>query len=45
MELTLPRDGAHERVQSPQTAVIAGGGLAGVAAAVILAELGRSRRT
>ena len=42
MDLTLPRDGSHERVQSPQTAVIAGGGLAGVAAAVILAERGVS---
>ena len=42
MELILPIDGTHERVQSPQTAVVAGGGLAGVAAAVILAERGVS---
>jgi isorenieratene synthase len=42
MELILPRDGTHERVQTPQTAVVAGGGLAGVAAAVILAERGVS---
>ncbi len=42
MELILPRHGAHEKVSSPQTAVIAGGGLAGVAAAVVLAERGVS---
>ena len=36
-ELILPQHGTHERVPSPQTAVIAGGGLAGVAAAVVLA--------
>ena len=40
--LILPREGAHPRVSSPQTAVIAGGGLAGVAAATILAERGVS---
>jgi monoamine oxidase len=42
MELVLPRHGSYERVQAPQTAVIAGGGLAGVAAAVVLAERGVS---
>jgi isorenieratene synthase len=42
MELILPRHGAYERIHSPQTAVIAGGGLAGVAAAVVLAERGVS---
>lgn len=42
MELILPRHGTLERVQTPQTAVIAGGGLAGVAAAVVLAERGVS---
>ena len=42
MELILPRHGTHEKVSSPQTAVIAGGGLAGVAAAVVLAERGVS---
>ena len=42
MELILPRDGTHERVQTPQTALVAGGGLAGVAAAVSLAERGVS---
>ncbi|MEJ2580793.1 MAG: FAD-dependent oxidoreductase, partial [Acidobacteriota bacterium] len=42
MELILPRHGTHERVQSPQKAVIAGGGLAGVAASVVLAERGVS---
>jgi isorenieratene synthase len=36
----LPKDGTQTRVSSPQTAVIAGGGLAGVAAAVVLAERG-----
>jgi isorenieratene synthase len=40
MELILPQNGAQERVSSPQTAVVAGGGLAGVAAAVVLAERG-----
>jgi isorenieratene synthase len=40
MELILPRRGEHDRVSSPQTAVVAGGGLAGVAAAVVLAERG-----
>jgi isorenieratene synthase len=40
--LFLPRDGRHPRVSKPQTAVIAGGGLAGVAAATILAERGVS---
>ena len=42
MELILPRKGEHDRVQSPLTAVVAGGGLAGVAAAVVLAERGVS---
>ncbi|MEE4270359.1 MAG: FAD-dependent oxidoreductase [Thermoanaerobaculales bacterium] len=42
MELILPRDGTCERVETPQRAVIAGGGLAGVAAAVVLAERGVS---
>ena len=41
-ELILPRQGAHEKIQTPPTAVIAGGGLAGVAAAVVLAERGVS---
>ena len=36
--LKLPRVGRHSRVGTPQTAIIAGGGLAGVAAAVVLAE-------
>ena len=38
--LKLPRDGQQSRVTNPQSAVIAGGGLAGVAAAVVLAERG-----
>ncbi len=42
MEITLPRHGTHRKVQTPQTAVIAGGGLAGVAAAVAFAERGVS---
>ncbi|MCU0303425.1 MAG: FAD-dependent oxidoreductase [Thermoanaerobaculales bacterium] len=42
MELILPQPGTREKVSSPQTAVIAGGGLAGVAAAVVLAERGVS---
>jgi len=42
MELILPRGGIHDRVRSPHTAVVAGGGLAGVAAAVVLAERGVS---
>jgi len=41
-ELILPGAGDHERVRSPLTAVVAGGGLAGVAAAVVLAERGVS---
>jgi len=41
-ELNLPRPGTHEQVHEPKTAVIAGGGLAGVAAAVVLAERGVS---
>ncbi len=41
-ELILPRPGTHEQVHEPKTAVIAGGGLAGVAAAVVLAERGVS---
>jgi carotenoid phi-ring synthase / carotenoid chi-ring synthase len=40
--LILPKDGRHPRVARSQTAVIAGGGLAGVAAATILAERGVS---
>ncbi len=36
----LPKAGDKDRVGSPQTAVVAGGGLAGVAAAVVLAERG-----
>ena len=40
--LILPKDGEQQRVSSVQTAVIAGGGLAGVAAAVVLAERGVS---
>ncbi len=42
MELILPGVGKHKRVRSPLTAVVAGGGLAGVAAAVVLAERGVS---
>jgi isorenieratene synthase len=42
MELTLPKPGTRDRVSTPQTAVIAGGGLAGVAAAAVLAERGVS---
>ena len=43
MEDSSCRDTAHtSRSTSPQTAVIAGGGLAGVAAAVVLAERGVS---
>ena len=42
MELILPRNGKVDRVPSPLTAVVAGGGLAGVAAAVVLAERGVS---
>jgi isorenieratene synthase len=42
MELILPRKGEHDRVLSPLTAVVAGGGLAGAAAAVVLAERGVS---
>jgi isorenieratene synthase len=38
----LPKPGKHQRVSAPQTAVVAGGGLAGVAAAVVLAERGVS---
>jgi isorenieratene synthase len=37
---TLPRAGTHPRVSKPQTAVVAGGGLAGIAAAAALAERG-----
>jgi len=40
--LILPRNGENDRVTSAQTAVVAGGGLAGVAAATILAERGVS---
>ncbi|MCP4001536.1 MAG: NAD(P)-binding protein [Gammaproteobacteria bacterium] len=40
--LILPKDGEQPRVSSAQTAVIAGGGLAGIAAAVVLAERGVS---
>lgn len=42
MDLILPRSGEHDRVPTPRTAVVAGGGLAGVAAAVVLAERGVS---
>ncbi len=42
MQLMLPREGGHPRVPSPMTAVVAGGGLAGVAAATVLAERGVS---
>ena len=41
-QLTLPREGEHDGVPSPRTAVVAGGGLAGVAAAAVLAERGVS---
>jgi isorenieratene synthase len=41
-ELILPRPGEHDRVRSPLTAIVAGGGLAGVAAATVLAERGVS---
>ena len=41
-ELTLPRHGKHDRVPSPRTAIVAGGGLAGIAAAIVLAERGAS---
>ena len=40
--LILPGPGTREKVVSPQTAVVAGGGLAGVAAATVLAERGVS---
>jgi isorenieratene synthase len=40
--LALPREGRRDRVPSPCTAVVAGGGLAGVAAATVLAERGVS---
>jgi isorenieratene synthase len=42
VELILPGGGEHERVSEPVTAVVAGGGLAGVAAATVLAERGVS---
>ena len=35
-ELTLPKPGKHPKVTRTQTAVVAGGGLAGIAAAVVL---------
>jgi isorenieratene synthase len=38
----LPKDGSQERVTKSQTAIVAGGGLAGVAAAAVLAERGVS---
>lgn len=38
--LILPREGKHSRVTTPQTAIVAGGGLAGIAAATVLAERG-----
>ena len=38
--LILPREGNHPRVTAPQTAIVAGGGLAGIAAATALAERG-----
>jgi len=41
-ELILPRPGTRDRVSEPLTAVVAGGGLAGVAAATVLAERGVS---
>ena len=40
--LVLPGPGGHDRVRSPLSAVVAGGGLAGVAAATVLAERGVS---
>jgi isorenieratene synthase len=40
VSLNLPRDGHNPRATSGQTAVVAGGGLAGVAAATVLAERG-----
>ena len=40
--LVLPGPGGHDRVRSPLHAVVAGGGLAGVAAATVLAERGVS---
>jgi len=40
VSLNLPRDGHNSRATSGQTAVVAGGGLAGVAAATVLAERG-----
>jgi isorenieratene synthase len=40
--LLLPHDGEREGVASPVSAVVAGGGLAGVAAATVLAERGVS---
>jgi isorenieratene synthase len=40
--LILPGKGERDRVSSPLTAVVAGGGLAGVAAAAVLAERGVS---
>ncbi len=42
MELVLPKAGSRDRAPSPLNAVVAGGGLAGVAAAVVLAERGVS---
>ncbi len=41
-QLILPQPGQHDQVPSPRTAVVAGGGLAGVAAAAVLAERGVS---
>ena len=41
-ELILPAEGQHDRVPAPLRAVVAGGGLAGVAAASVLAERGVS---
>ncbi len=41
-ELDLPYKGKHDRIRSPLTAVVAGGGLAGAAAATVLAERGVS---
>ena len=38
----MPCNGKHDRVSSPLTAIVAGGGLAGVAAATVLAERGVS---
>ncbi len=40
--LSLPSVGGHDRVRAPLVAVVAGGGLAGVAAAAVLAERGVS---